>query len=195
MQSVRWAGGPIKVFWDAANHQAKEPSEPDDEQVRPQRRPGEEDGQRVAACAVRRRAANIMSVMFFGRQPDDHVVALDIEHAAYLNVGNVNARALLEFRGLGPSDDLTGEITIPEARRAIMRASAILGLRVGGYTRDGSRNSPVSARSVSGTRWRARRPLLRAQARRLREAPGGGGRAGSDEHLLGVSTSGQGRDG
>jgi hypothetical protein len=92
-----------------------------------------------------------MSVTFHGRRPDGHVVALDIGDAAYMNLASANARAFLLFIGLEPSDDLTGEVAIPEARRAIMRARATFDRRVGRYTRDASdTKKPGCVRVIEG---------------------------------------------
>lgn len=79
-----------------------------------------------------------MSVSFYGEKADGTPVLLDIEHAAYFNMSSANARAFLLFLGLDPGDEPMGEITMPVARRAILRARASFERRVGGFTRQHS---------------------------------------------------------
>jgi hypothetical protein len=80
-----------------------------------------------------------MSVSFYGMTADGEPVALDFEtDAAHLNIASANARSFLAFLGLEPGEHLSGEVGMPEARRAIMRARATFERRVGGFTRRGT---------------------------------------------------------
>ena len=92
-----------------------------------------------------------MSVTFYGRRPDRETIALDLEDPAYLNMASGNARAFLLFLGLQPGDDLCGECTLSEARRAIIRARATFDRRVGGFTQGGSDTKrPGRCRVIAG---------------------------------------------
>ena len=92
-----------------------------------------------------------MSVTFYGRRPDGSAVTLDIENAAYLNMNSANARAFLLFLGLEPGDEPYGETTMPEARRAVMRARATFDRNVGKFTREGSdTKKPGQCRVITG---------------------------------------------
>ena len=52
-------------------------------------------------------------------------IAKEIEHPLFIDWSNVNARSVLTLLGLVKvGGDLAGEISIPEARRAVMRARA-----------------------------------------------------------------------
>ena len=76
-----------------------------------------------------------MSVTFYGRTSDGAPIVLDIEHPAFMNLSCANASAFLLFLGLEPGADLSGQVSLPEARRAIIRARATFDCRVGAYTR------------------------------------------------------------
>jgi hypothetical protein len=92
-----------------------------------------------------------MSVTFYGRTDDGTTVALDIEDPAYLNLASGNARAFLLFLGLEPGDEPSGEVTLPEARRAVMRARATFDRHVRSFTREGSDTKrPGRCRVVTG---------------------------------------------
>jgi len=92
-----------------------------------------------------------MSVTFYGMTDDRRHIALDIEDPAHLNLANENARCFLFFLGIEPGDDLTGEVGMPEARRAIMRAKATFDRMVGGFTREANDTKrPGKARLISG---------------------------------------------
>lgn len=92
-----------------------------------------------------------MSVTFYGKMADGEVVALDLEHRAYLNMASGNARAFLHFLGLEPGDEPSGEATMPEARRAVMRARATFDRHVGEFTRDRSDTKrPGGCRVIEG---------------------------------------------
>jgi hypothetical protein len=92
-----------------------------------------------------------MSVTFYGRTTDGAVVALGIEDPAHLNLASVNARAFLSFLGLEPGAEPSGEATLPEARRAIIRARATFARKVGGFTREGSDTKrPGQCRVIMG---------------------------------------------
>jgi hypothetical protein len=79
-----------------------------------------------------------VSVTFYGQTADGQPIALDLEDPAYVNMANANARALLGFLGLDPGDELSGEITMPEARRAVMGARATFERRAPNFTREGT---------------------------------------------------------
>jgi len=69
------------------------------------------------------------------RLPGETEEALDPRE---VNMSNMNAVAFLRFLGIDPGSEqgLCGEITLPEARRAIMRARATFDRKVGGFTRE-----------------------------------------------------------
>lgn len=79
-----------------------------------------------------------MSVSFYGQKADQSPIRIGLDDEAYLNMANGNAVAFLEFLGITPNqeDGLYGEITVPEARRAIMRARALFERRVDNFTRE-----------------------------------------------------------
>jgi hypothetical protein len=79
-----------------------------------------------------------VSVTFYARRDDGTPIRLDIEHPAYLNLASVNARAFLEFLGIVPGEEPSGEVSIHEARRAVIRARPTFERRVGAFVRLGS---------------------------------------------------------
>ena len=91
-----------------------------------------------------------MSVTFYGLRADKEAIMLDMEDAAHLNMNNGNAAAFLSFLGL-PLEDGVGETTVPEARRAIMRARATFDRHVNDFTRKGSDTKrPGKCRIIEG---------------------------------------------
>ena len=69
----------------------------------------------------------------------------------HLNKANGNARTFLAFLGIEPGDDLSGEVGLPEAHRAVMRARPTFERRVGGFTRAASdTRRPGRCRVVEG---------------------------------------------
>ncbi|MBL8717412.1 MAG: hypothetical protein JNL79_15600 [Myxococcales bacterium] len=53
-----------------------------------------------------------------------------------MNVANGNAVSLLGLLGLlGQGHELQGEVSLPEARRAVIRARALFDRQAGGFTR------------------------------------------------------------
>ncbi len=48
----------------------------------------------------------------------------------------VNARAFLELLELQPTEDLQGELSVHDARRAVMKARALFDLKVNKHTRE-----------------------------------------------------------
>lgn len=78
-----------------------------------------------------------MSITFYGKTTDDKPIMLDIEHPAYLNMNSANARAFLLFLGMDPGDEPAGEATIPEARRAVIRARAAFDRHARQFIREG----------------------------------------------------------
>ncbi len=92
-----------------------------------------------------------MSVSFYGLNPEDEPIMLDFEDPAHLNLANGNARSFLLFLGLDPGEYLDGRVSMPEARRAVMRARATFDRHVGAFTREGSdRNRPGRCRVIEG---------------------------------------------
>jgi hypothetical protein len=79
-----------------------------------------------------------MSVSFFGKTPDGRAIHLDAGAPEHLNLSNENARAFLLLLGVEPGRVAFGEMTLPEARRAIIFARSTFARRVGGFTRSTS---------------------------------------------------------
>lgn len=77
-----------------------------------------------------------MSIDFYGKAADGRRIVLSIEHPAAINMANGNARAFLEFLGLPGTPE--GEITMPEARRALVYALSTMERRVKQFTREPS---------------------------------------------------------
>ena len=63
--------------------------------------------------------------------PDD-----DFSDPRSMNLSSVNARTFLAFLGIDSGEDLYGELTIPDARRAIIRARATFDHRAHNFMRD-----------------------------------------------------------
>jgi hypothetical protein len=93
-----------------------------------------------------------MSVSFYGLTADKKPIMLDFEtDPAHLNMASGNARTFLEFLGLEPGEEPSGDCTMPEARRAVIRAKATFERKVGSFTREGSDTQrPGRARVVMG---------------------------------------------
>lgn len=79
-----------------------------------------------------------MSVTFYGLTADNQPIMLDFEDLAYLNMNNGNAHAFLAFLGLPGCDESSGDASVPDTRRAIIRARATFEKKVGNFTREGS---------------------------------------------------------
>ncbi len=75
-----------------------------------------------------------MSITFYGQRADGSTIRIPLDHSAHVNVANGNAVALLGLLGLG--DELQGEVSLPEARRAVIRARATFDRRAGSFTRE-----------------------------------------------------------
>jgi hypothetical protein len=88
-----------------------------------------------------------VSVTFYGLTSARGRIILDVEDRAHLNLNDGNAAAFLRFLGLDPGP-LAGEVTIPEARRAVMRARATFDRRVCSYTREGSEAKEIGCRVI-----------------------------------------------
>lgn len=92
-----------------------------------------------------------VSVSFYGKTRGGEPIMLDIEDPAYLNMASANARALLELLDLEPGDEPSGDASMPEARRAVMRARATFERRADGFTREGSDTKrPGQVRFIEG---------------------------------------------
>lgn len=92
-----------------------------------------------------------MSISFYGMTADEKPIMLDIEDPAYLNMNSANGRSFLEFLGIEPGPEPSGECTMPEARRAIMRARATFDRHASKFTRNGSDTKrPGQPRVISG---------------------------------------------
>lgn len=79
-----------------------------------------------------------MSVSFYARGADGGLIHLDLDDPAFLNMASANARLFLEFLRIEPGPDLDGEISLPDARRAVMRARATFDRRAPSFTREQS---------------------------------------------------------
>jgi hypothetical protein len=90
----------------------------------------------LVACQLRE--GDIMSVSFYGLTREQQPVMLDPDDSGYLNMASSNARVFLEFLGLEPGVEPSGETTIPLARRAIMRARATFERNVKNFVREES---------------------------------------------------------
>lgn len=75
-----------------------------------------------------------MSITFYGQRADGSMIRIPFDHPAHLNVANGNAVALLGLLRLG--QELQGQVSVPEARRAVIRARATFDRRAGGFTRE-----------------------------------------------------------
>ena len=92
-----------------------------------------------------------MSISFYGMKPDGKPISLDDEDPAFLNMASANGRAFLNFLGIDPGDELTGEFPLPEARRAAIKARALFDKKAGEHTREASDTKrPGHARFISG---------------------------------------------
>lgn len=91
-----------------------------------------------------------MSVTFYGRAPKTFL-GLNYEHPAHLNFNMGNARAVLSLLQLPFDEALSGECTMPEARRAIMQARARFERSAPAQTREGyDVKKPGRARVIGG---------------------------------------------
>jgi hypothetical protein len=75
-----------------------------------------------------------MSITFYGQRADGSMIRIPLDHPAHMNIANGNAIALLGLLGLG--DELHGEVSLPEARRAVIRARATFDRRAGEFKRE-----------------------------------------------------------
>ena len=96
----------------------------------------------IETIAVR---TSSVSVTFYGRRGDGSSVVIDIEDHAHLNLASANGRAFLSFLGLDPGDGHDGEATLPEVRRAVIRARASFERRAPKFTRAWSDTQSVGA--------------------------------------------------
>lgn len=76
----------------------------------------------------------LVSITFYGQRADGSMIRIPLDHRAHVNVANGNAVSLLGLLGLG--HELQGEVSLPEARRAVIRARALFDRRAGGFTRE-----------------------------------------------------------
>jgi hypothetical protein len=99
--------------------------------------------------ATRSSLGDAMGVSFYGTRVDGTTVNVPFEHPTFMQLSNANARAFLMFLGLG--DTLCGEVSLPEARRAVIRARATFDRRVRAFTREVTDiKRPGQARVVTG---------------------------------------------
>ena len=75
-----------------------------------------------------------MSITFYGQRADGSIIKIPLDHSAHVNVANGNAVLLLGLLGLG--GELQGEVSLPVARRAVIRARATFDRRAGSFTRE-----------------------------------------------------------
>lgn len=76
-----------------------------------------------------------MSITFHATRADGTRIVLDFGDAAHLNMASANGRAFLDFLQLDAGDDLVGEVTLADARRAVIRCRATFERRVGKFIR------------------------------------------------------------
>jgi len=92
-----------------------------------------------------------MTVSFYGKASDGSAIVLDFEHPAYLQLSNDNAHAFLSMLTVPGCDRPDGEMTLPEARRAIIYARATFERRVSKFIRASSDTKrPGYARFICG---------------------------------------------
>jgi len=92
-----------------------------------------------------------MSVEFYGQKSDGAAIMLDFDHPAFISMSSSNGRAFLEFLGIEPGPEPAGEVTMPEARRAVMRARATFERRAPQFIREGSdTKKPGRVRVIEG---------------------------------------------
>jgi hypothetical protein len=96
----------------------------------------------IETVAVRTR---LVSTSFYGRRRDGSSIFLDIEDPRWLNFSCANARAFLLFLRIDPGPGPDGEATLPEVRRAVMRARATFDRRAPKFTRAGSDSQHIGA--------------------------------------------------
>ena len=83
-----------------------------------------------------------MSVSFFGKTPEGRPIHPDPRAIGHLNLSNENARALLLLLGTDPARVASGEMTLVEARRALIFARATFERRVPQFTRSARDTKP-----------------------------------------------------
>jgi hypothetical protein len=83
-----------------------------------------------------------MSVSFFGKTPEGRPIHLDPRAIGHLNLSNENARALLLLLGIDPARVARGEMTLADARRALIFARATFERRVPQFTRSARDTKP-----------------------------------------------------
>ncbi len=92
-----------------------------------------------------------MSISFYGLTADEKPIMLDFEDPAHLNMNNGNAHAFLAFLDLPDCHEPSGDASLPDARRAIMRARATFEKKVGNFIREGSDTQrPGQCRVIQG---------------------------------------------
>jgi hypothetical protein len=92
-----------------------------------------------------------MSISFYGFTEDNKPIMLYQEDPAFLNMNNGNAHAFLAFLGLPGCHEPSGGASMPDVRRAIMRARATFEKKVGNFTRNGSDTKrPGQCRIIQG---------------------------------------------
>jgi hypothetical protein len=84
-----------------------------------------------------------VSITFYGRRRDGSSVFLDIEDPNWVNMASANARAFLALLGLDPGSGPEGEATLPQVRRAVIRARATFERRAPRFTRAPTETTPL----------------------------------------------------
>ena len=88
-----------------------------------------------------------MSVTFYGKKADNKPIFLEDEDPASMNISSMNAAHICGLLVL-PFEDGFGEASVPEARRAIMRAKATFDRRASKFTRETSHEGRFYAQGV-----------------------------------------------
>jgi hypothetical protein len=78
-----------------------------------------------------------VSINFYGKKADGEPIMLR-DHPAAINMSSGNGRAFLEFLGVDPGVEPAGEITMVEARRAVIYGRATYERRAPLYVREWS---------------------------------------------------------
>jgi hypothetical protein len=75
-----------------------------------------------------------MGIEFNGLNAQNEFVVLADDDIRRLQMSNSNGRAFLEFLGVDPGEHVQGQLSVPDARRAVVRARALFEKRVDEFT-------------------------------------------------------------